>query len=529
MAYDVSALDARRRAVLSTGLLLLAATIVLGWLVTSGWQPLRDLDADLARAAYDRVVGHDRLVRGLELLSLVSEPTVVRVGLLAVAVSAVVRGRARVGVWLAASVLVATVLAPLAKAVLDRPRPSWAEPITSVSGLSFPSGHSAGAGLLVATAVLLTHMSVASRVRRRLFDVGWVLLGVLIGLDRILLGVHYTSDVLAGWALGALIPMLLAVAIVPWQPPATGPAPTSTGQRPSRLAVVLNPTKVDDTTGFRQLVRDAAARHGWQPPSFYETAADDPGTAMSEAALASGTDMVVAAGGDGTVRVVCAELARTGVPVGIVPLGTGNLLARNLHLPLRPAEAVDVALSGQDRAIDVVEVSGDGLPETAFTVMGGLGFDAAVMAGASEALKAQLGWRAYVVSALRNVGYPASRVEVSVDDGPFVRHRARTVVVGNVGLLQAGIPLLPDARFDDGRLDVVVVAPQQVWGWVAVVIRVLRRGRGTDAQLARMTGSTVIVRTGHPQARQLDGDPIGAGRELRCRVLAGTLLVRVPR
>jgi diacylglycerol kinase family enzyme len=140
-----------------------------------------------------------------------------------------------------------------------------------------------------------------------------------------------------------------------------------------------------------------------------------------------------------------------------------------------------------------------------------------------------MGWRAYVVSAVRNLRYPASRVEVSVDDGPYQRFRARTVVVGNVGLLQAGIPLLPDARFDDGRLDVVVIAPQRLIGWLMVVVRVLRRGRHTDAQLARMTGTHVVVRSNQPLARQLDGDPVGEGRELRARVMAGTLLVRVTR
>jgi len=77
----------------------------------------------------------------------------------------------------------------------------------------------------------------------------------------------------------------------------------------------------------------------------------------------------------------------------------------------------------------VVRVGGDALPETCFTVMAGLGFDAAIMAGASDALKARMGWRAYVVSAVRNLRYPASRVEVSVDHGPYQRFRARTVVV----------------------------------------------------------------------------------------------------
>ena len=66
-------------------------------------------------------------------------------------------------------------------------------------------------------------------------------------------------------------------------------------------------------------------------------------------------------GGDGTVREVCAELAGTGIPVGIIPAGTGNLLARNLAIPLYLRSAIDVCLNGQDRAIDMVDVSGDGM------------------------------------------------------------------------------------------------------------------------------------------------------------------------
>ena len=510
----------------AVALLVLAALLTL--LVEVEWSPLVELDTELAQSAYDYTSGSG-LVDLLEVVAVASSGWSVRAVLLLVAVYAVLRGRARVGAWIGLSAAVTAIVAPLAKIVFGRPRPDFPEPLAVEDSFAFPSGHATGAGFAVAVAVLLTRMSVVSRTRRRLLYGCWLLLGLLIGMDRILLGVHYASDVVAGWAVGAGLTLLLAVAIAPWPPAETGPAPTSTRQRPSRLAVVLNPTKVTDIATFRILVENAARRHGWRPPTFFETTGDDPGVAMTEAALAAGTDMVVVAGGDGTVRVVCSELARTGVPVGIVPLGTGNLLARNLALPLRVADAIEVALSGQDRAIDVVEVSGDSLPETCFTVMSGLGFDAAVMAGASDALKQRMGWRAYVVSGMRNLRYPARRVEVSMDGGPYMRYRARTVVVGNVGLLQAGIPLLPDARFDDGRLDVVVVAPQRWWGWLTVAVRVLRRGRSTDARLARMTGASVVVRLAQPQARQLDGDSVGEGRELRCKVLAGTLLVRVPR
>ena len=124
--------------------------------------------------------------------------------------------------------------------------------------------------------------------------------------------------------------------------------------------------------------------------------------------------------------------------------------------------AIDVALTGQDRAIDLVDVSGDGFEDTHFMVMAGMGFDAAIMEGVNEDIKKQVGWVAYVISALKSLMFPAVRIEISVDGGEFTRHRARTVVVGNVGYLQAGMPLLPDATIDDGLLDVVILHPKQL-------------------------------------------------------------------
>lgn len=528
MAFDVLGEPGLRRRVawLGGGLLLV---YLLVWLpVTVQWGPLLDLDREVASLAYDSVAGRGGVVDALEVVADVGSPTVFRVVLVLIAGYALLRRRSLVAAWLLVVVALEAVLAPAMKQIEERARPSWPEQLTPIGGFAFPSGHAAGAGMFVAALVLLTHLSVPRGPTRRWLDVGWVLVGLLVLANRVFLGVHWLSDVVAGAALGAGLALVPAAVLAPWLVP-TGPAPATTGVRPSRLAVVVNPIKVADPTGLRRLLDAAAQRHGWELPRWYETTADDAGIAMTHAALADGAEMVVAAGGDGTVRVVSSELARTGVPVGVVPLGTGNLLARNLGLPLRATEAVEVALSGQDRAIDVVRVSGDELPETAFTVMGGLGFDAAIMAGASAALKARMGWQAYVVSAVRNLRYPATRVEVSVDDGPWQRFRARTVVVGNVGLLQAGIPLLPDARVDDGRLDVVVISPQRAPDWVRVVARVLRRGRSTDDRLARMTGTQVVVRSRQPLARQLDGDPIPEGRELRARVLAGTLLVRVPR
>ena len=125
--------------------------------------------------------------------------------------------------------------------------------------------------------------------------------------------------------------------------------------------------------------------------------------------------------------------------------------------------------------------------------------------------------------------FPAIKVEVTVDDGEPTTHRVRTIVVGNVGYLQAGMPLLPDAAIDDGLLDVVMLHPRKFLSWVPLAYRVLAKQARTDELINRTTGRTIVVRAAADTPRQLDGDSIGSGRELRMECIHGRVLVRVPR
>jgi diacylglycerol kinase family enzyme len=291
--------------------------------------------------------------------------------------------------------------------------------------------------------------------------------------------------------------------------------------------VILNPVKIPDAESFRRTVDAALSDRGYDDSLWLETTVDDAGVAMAREAIEEKVDLVVVAGGDGTVRVVCAELAGSGLPVAVLPAGTGNLLARNLGISLDLEIALTELLGGAEQQIDSVRIEGDELPADRFVVMAGLGLDAAIIADAPDELKKRVGWAAYVVSTVRNLNHPSVRVEIQVDDQPPVRRRVRTVVIGNVGTLQANIPLLPDAKPDDGRIDVVVLAPRRLTHWPRVALGLIVRSI-REQHVERFTGRRVQIRAAKTVRRQLDGDTISEGRSLIAEVDPAALVVKIP-
>lgn len=314
---------------------------------------------------------------------------------------------------------------------------------------------------------------------------------------------------------------------VPAHDPASGPRP--------RAAVIVNPTKFDNVDTLRETLTHVCHRHGWDDPLWLETTAEDPGTGQAKEAVERQVDLVCPLGGDGTVRAVAAALVGTQTPIGLLPGGTGNLLARNLGLPVDSIEAaLQIALTGKDRRIDVgtvnVTVPGntqDQPKDYIFLIVAGIGFDADVMADAPENLKAQMGWAAYVVSGLKNMNGPRFGVNVSVDGSERAHRRVRTLMVGNCGRLQGGVELLPDAEVDDGMLDAVILAPKGVVGWAAVTARIVTKTRKGHRRVEHRQCRTLDLFLDAGQELQLDGDPIGQADVLRFAVVPSSLTVRV--
>jgi undecaprenyl-diphosphatase len=286
-------------------------------------------------------------------------------------------------------------------------------------------------------------------------------------------------------------------------------------------AFVINHTLAGDVARLRRRCR-AAAGSGWAL-FFYETSAAERGAELAREAVAAGAGLVFAAGGDGTVRACAHALAGTGVPLAIVPLGTANLAARALGVPAALGAALAAGFCGRDRRIDLAAADG-----MTFAAMAGMGLDAEVVGGTPRLLKRRLGWAAYAISGAAHLMGRPREFTVCLDGGPPLTRRARSVVVGNAGLLPGGFRLLPDARLDDGVLDVGILAATSALDWTRVARQVLT-GSGTDTtQLERHRARRVEVLAGGELAREVDGEVITPGRSLAAEVLPGALTVRVP-
>jgi diacylglycerol kinase family enzyme len=323
----------------------------------------------------------------------------------------------------------------------------------------------------------------------------------------------------------------------------------SRGERPSpKAALVYNPIKVD-ADALRDTVTRLAAEAGWSEPLFYETTVDDLGDDVTRQALDEGVDAVLVAGGDGTVRAVSEAMSGSGVPLSIVPSGTGNLLARNLKLPLTEPDAmVRAVFDGDTTTIDVgwTELARpDGTTaEHAFVVMGGIGLDAAMIANTSPQLKKTVGWVAYVDGAARSLtSAKPFRVVYELPGHRLHSSRVQSVLFANCGKLPAGLDLIPEASVADGALDIVIFQPKGPFGWLFVWRRVawdnsfLRRFRAGRRVLSLRTrdnaviysrGAGIELAAHDAQPVQLDGDEFGEALSVKTRVDPSALVIVVP-
>lgn len=229
-------------------------------------------------------------------------------------------------------------------------------------------------------------------------------------------------------------------------------------------------------------------------------------------------------GGDGTVMEVLGALAHSGVPVGIIPGGTGNLVARSLGIPLDTRLAVRGLLSGRPKAMDL-GILGSGR-YFAFSV--GAGVDARMIAETSAARKRTFGSAAYALTAVRAALAPRSFLVRALVDGEVVERRSAAVMVANLGgVLNDLIVLGPGIRGDDGRLELCVFSPRGGAQALSVAWRLFRKRFGAHPAILYRAGRSFRVDCDPPQLYQADGEIVGT-TPFEARVDAGAATVLCP-
>lgn len=311
-------------------------------------------------------------------------------------------------------------------------------------------------------------------------------------------------------------------------------------------AFIVNPSKLQAEQRKQHIKEFCEAKHLTQI-EFIETQLDKDGRACAFEALDHGADVVVAVGGDGTVRTVASALSGTGHALGIVPIGTGNLFARNMGIPVDDIDAaLTVATSHGSRLVDVGRLTllDDETTDHghAFLIIAGIGFDALMIDDTDPELKKNISWLAYFVSGVKNLFAPKYKGNVTITSADGSTHSTRgltfrTFMAGNCGQIPM-FSLMPEASYDDGILDYEIIDTSGgLIGWANLFGDVLHQtitGKAqqsplsTNSTVDQVQGVSAEITLERPVLAQVDGDMLPETKHIRFSVERQALCVRVP-
>lgn len=313
-----------------------------------------------------------------------------------------------------------------------------------------------------------------------------------------------------------------------------------------QYAFIVNPSKPQAEARRLHIQRFCEAK-GLNRIRFYDTQLDKDGRVCALEALEDGADVVIAVGGDGTVRTVARAVSGTGHALGIIPIGTGNLFARNMGVPVDDIDAaLTVATSHGSRLVDMGRLTLLDHPEDdhghAFLIIAGIGFDAAMIDDTNPELKANISWLAYFVGGVKNLFAPKFRGTLTVTSADGSTHTIknldfRTVMAGNCGQIPM-FSLMPAASYDDGLLDFEIIdTTGGILGWAnlfgdvvhqTIIGKPEQNPLSTNSTIEQVQGVSAEITLEKPAKAQVDGDMLPETKHIRFSVDHRALIVRVP-
>jgi diacylglycerol kinase (ATP) len=291
-----------------------------------------------------------------------------------------------------------------------------------------------------------------------------------------------------------------------------------------RAFVIVNPAAGKSAAGTVRTVLDRHLAASEIEYEIHETHRGEPLGEIVRARLRGDLDAVVAAGGDGTVSAVIDGLAGQSIPLGIIPTGTANLIARELNIPLDAQEAAAlIARMPAPRKIDAMRIGA-----RVYVLIAGVGISASVAGGTTRRNKSRFGLIAYLGAAILKIfEFRTRHLDVSID-GTARTYRAVEVAVANCGILARMLfPKGPDIRVDDGHLDVWILSARTLLDYPRYILRIAA-GRAASPRAHFITAERrVVIRSAVPLPVQADGDVIGT-TPVEIEVMPGALNVIAP-
>jgi len=269
--------------------------------------------------------------------------------------------------------------------------------------------------------------------------------------------------------------------------------------------IIANPTSGIYAFHARQLQETVTflRNAGWQVELKLTGAAGD-AQRLAREAVDQKLDVVIAAGGDGTINEIIQELAGSETALGVLPIGTVNIWARETHIPLNEHGAREVLLQGRTRRIDLGRVN-----DRYFLLMVGIGLDGEVIRAVEKKTPKRLGVLGYMlVGTWFGLGYPNFRVYLGLN-GLIAKRSVVQVIIGNTQLYAGAIKYTWQAKCDDGLLDVCIVRRRGPLGRIVVMFDFLFRRKQRHQWVSYEQCTSVEIRTRKPVATQVDGEPLG--------------------
>jgi YegS/Rv2252/BmrU family lipid kinase len=287
------------------------------------------------------------------------------------------------------------------------------------------------------------------------------------------------------------------------------------------VGVIAHARKVLD--GGLPELRESLRRHGIDDPLWRQVPKSKFAPKVVQQLIDEGVDLLFVWGGDGMVQHCIDAVRKAPVTLAIVPAGTANLFASNLGIPKDLEAAVNIGLTGQRRTIDVGSINGE-----RFGVMAGTGFDATMIRAADGGMKDKLGRLSYVFTGMRAVRRDPVKTWVEVDGMQWFKGSSTCVLVGNMGDVFGGISAFPDARPDDGRLDVAVVTADSFIDWARTIGRTAVGDPAASPFVETTTAEKIDVRLDKKSPYELDGGDRPKTKRLKIRVRPAAITVCVP-